>query len=276
MGLASDAAIGLTSCAFMGFMRPTSKTTVKMNRCRRCHQYDGYTRVEPVEENPTIDVFFPGEDEADPLENMQSLVNDYFINTKLVDCGNPDCSSRVSLETKREVVDAKEAIVINLSRLRKNPEADCRGIEDEAEKARRAALPLLKDNRPVTISHMLFIPTESGSPAMYSLCATVQHMGSTNSGHYVAHLRVEEDDSWFIANDRLPLTQQKCDPRIDRQCSSIFIYRRYRNDPATSNEAPPSMDEELYGFNVEDSDIHGDISGSTLDDDNDQNEQMYV
>ena len=36
------------------------------------------------------------------------------------------------------------------------------------------------------------------------------------------------------------------------------------------------MDEELYGFNVEDSDIHGDISGSTLDDDNDQNEQMYV
>ena len=137
----------------MDFIQPRAVTVVTKKRCRVCHQVDGYRRPGAETSLSVIDVVLP--EMPEPFESLQTLIKTKSRQTVHVPCSNPSCKAVVGVVTELLLTRPSKAVVINIDRMRANPERDISGLDDTrdaAEIARRQAIPFLKDDRKVTVS----------------------------------------------------------------------------------------------------------------------------
>ena len=116
----------------------------------------------------------------------------------------------------------KKAVVIGLNRTRYNPK-----WEENRKRANPlplTALPPIKNGRSVTISDIITLPLRDDErPVQYELVSTVEHNGSTLSGHYVSHLKHEGE--FYLCNDNRPM-EKSSSSTFDVTKSTIFLYKK--------------------------------------------------
>ena len=87
----------------------------------------------------------------------------------------------------------------------------------------------MKNDRKVKLTdsagtYIIKIPTVDGPNALYELVAAIEHVGSALTGHYVSHLR--HNDEFWLANDANPLSRSSQNPEFDVEKSTIFLYKK--------------------------------------------------
>ena len=60
---------------------------------------------------------------------------------------------------------------------------------------------------------------------MFKLIAAIEHEGaSAAGGHFVAHLKAEEDDEWYVANDKKALRHSSAVPEYNPTKGIVFMF----------------------------------------------------
>jgi ubiquitin carboxyl-terminal hydrolase 4/11 len=88
----------------------------------------------------------------------------------------------------------------------------------------------------VRVSFFLSLSGVPPATTEYDLYAVVEHMGSLNGGHYVAHVRLPESATWFTISDS---TVSRTDAAAALRAQAYLLFYRRRSDSTSPAPAVP-------------------------------------
>jgi ubiquitin C-terminal hydrolase len=97
-------------------------------------------------------------------------------------------------------VDGNEAFVVAVNRIISTPK-------------------VMKNDKKLRLHGWLSLPLADSTMPDYGLVATIQHIGSVNSGHYKSHLK--KNEQFWCINDDAEITRSRDD---DVSKSQFFIF----------------------------------------------------
>ena len=226
--LAGELTETTTAMPQFDWMQPISQENSWTNRCMKCFKFQG---DRPPPKDPERNSMFrlelpitPGKDET-----FQSLIDGYFRvkdeqKKEMIQCPTEGCSSRVGKFTEIKLLDPKAAIVVYVNRLNFNRawgEEWYRLLPPEEQANYYAEM----NYRPIKLSNIIKVPLSVGGTALYKLIAAIEHEGaSAAGGHFVAHLKAEEDDEWYVANDEKALRHSSAVPEYNPTKAILYMF----------------------------------------------------
>lgn len=185
--------------------------------CESCGQPQQHQAGRIIQENilnvplPDIEgniINVPLQDEGSIMETLEQLVLQTFTDSFDSYCSS--CSAPIKKERRLALNKPNQALIVSLQRTRQ---------------ASYVGANVVKNGRPVNVPMVMNLPMIGGDFVHFELSASIEHLGSPTSGHFIAHLRSGMDD--FYTVDGVQPLQMTTFDRI--KTSSIFIYKMVQN-----------------------------------------------
>ena len=208
----------LLNCPFFDYMVLRTRTVVRRQNCypgcidpddpEDPNKYDRPEKVTDSQEYISYPVPMPNKAERESLE--QRFLSEFYKPEEFEkDCPIHNLKKKHSIV--QEVSKLPNAIILSLQR----------GFHNANNQ-------LSKKTQAVLLDKEFDLRAFDGSSSHYELCATARHVGSVQSGHWLASVLTQEVDQdgskiWATINDTYPITKADV---YDLRMSTLFLYEK--------------------------------------------------